>query len=953
MQGDEARLLLGFPPNSRPTPSQVKAAYRKKVWESHPDLFPVHEKPKAESKFKLIFEAYTCLQSGYVDPGWEHGIAQDERKKKVKCNYCGKIVSGGIFRLKQHLARLSGEVTHCEKVPEEVCLNMRKNLEGCRSGRKRRQSEYEQAALNFQSNEYNDAEEASAGYKHKGKKVMGDKNLVIKFTPLRSLGYVDPGWEHCVAQDEKKKRVKCNYCEKIISGGINRFKQHLARIPGEVAYCEKAPEEVYLKIKENMKWHRTGRRHRKPDTKEISAFYLHSDNEDEGGEEDGYLQCISKDILAIDDKVSDSDIRNNNVRGRSPGSSGNGAEPLLKRSRLDSVFLKSLKSQTSAHYKQTRAKIGFEKKTRREVISAICKFFYHAGIPSNAANSPYFHKMLEVVGQYGQGLQGPSSRIISGRLLQEEIANIKEYLAEFKASWAITGCSVMADSWNDAQGRTLINFLVSCPRGVCFLSSVDATDMIEDAANLFKLLDKAVDEVGEEYVVQVITRNTLSFRNAGKMLEEKRRNLFWTPCAVYCIDRMLEDFLNIKWVGECIDKAKKVTRFIYNNTWLLNFMKKEFTKGQELLKPAVTKFGTNFFTLQSMLDQRVGLKKMFQSNRWLSSRFSKLDEGKEVEKIVLNVTFWKKMQYVKKSLEPVAEVLQKIGSDEIRSMPFIYNDICRTKLAIKAIHGDDVRKFGPFWSVIENNWSSLFHHPLYVAAYFLNPSFRYCPDFLMNPEVIRGLNECIVRLESDNGKRISASMQIPDFVSAKADFGTDLAISTRSELDPASWWQQHGISCLELQRIAIRILSQRCSSIGCQHTWSVFDQVHSKRRNCLSRKRLNDHTYVHYNLRLRERQLGRKPDDLVSFDSAMLESVLDDWLVESEKQAMQEDEEIIYNEVEQFYGDDMDEHVSEEKRPTEMVTLASLVEPLDVNPAAGGVTTDDDGLDFLDDDLTD
>ncbi|OMO82247.1 hypothetical protein COLO4_23146 [Corchorus olitorius] len=722
MQGDEARLLLGFPPNSRPTPSQVKAAYRKKVWESHPDLFPVHEKPAAESKFKLfmLLATYQMVEemaplrsTGYVDPGWEHGIAQDDRKKKVKCNYCGKVVSGGIFRLKQHLARLSGEVTHCEKVPEEVCLNMRKNLEGCRSGRKRRQSEYEQAALNFQSNEYNDMEEASTGYKHKGKKVMGDKNLVIKFAPLRSLGYVDPGWEHCIAQDEKKKRVKCNYCEKIISGGINRFKQHLARIPGEVAYCEKAPEEVYLKIKENMKWHRTGRRHRKPETKEISAFYLHSDNEDEeGGEEDGYLQCISKDVLAIDDKASDSDIRNS-VRGRSPGSSGNGGEPLLKRSRLDSVFLKSLKSQTSAHYKQTRVKTGFEKKSRREVISAICKFFYHAGIPSDAANSPYFHKMLELVGQYGQGLQGPSSRLISGRFLQEEIANIKEYLAEFKASWAITGCSIMADCWNDTQGRTLINFLVSCPRGVYFLSSVDATDMIEDAASLFKLLDKAVDEVGEEYVVQ----------------------------------------------------------------------------------------------------------------------------------------------YVKRSLEPVGEVLEKIGSDEIRSMPFIYNDMCRTKLAIKAIHGDDVRKYGPFWSVIDNNWSSLFHHPLYVAAYFLNPSYRYRPDFLMNPEVIRGLNECIVRLEADNGKRISASMQIPDFVSAKADFGTDLAISTRSELDP-------------------------------------------------------------------------------------------------EKQAMQEDEEIIYNEMEQFYGDDIDEHESEEKRPTEMVTLAGLVEPLDVNPA-GGVTTDDDGLDFLDDDLTD
>uniref|UniRef100_A0A5B6YZ53 J domain-containing protein n=1 Tax=Davidia involucrata TaxID=16924 RepID=A0A5B6YZ53_DAVIN len=64
MRGDEARVLLGFPPYSRPTPSQVKAAYKRMVWESHPDCFPIHEKCHAECKFKLISEAYTCLQSG-------------------------------------------------------------------------------------------------------------------------------------------------------------------------------------------------------------------------------------------------------------------------------------------------------------------------------------------------------------------------------------------------------------------------------------------------------------------------------------------------------------------------------------------------------------------------------------------------------------------------------------------------------------------------------------------------------------------------------------------------------------------------------------------------------------------------------------------------------------------------------------------------------------------------
>ncbi|KAK6937209.1 protein of unknown function DUF659 [Dillenia turbinata] len=902
-----------------------------------------------------MVEEMTALRTtGSIDPGWEHGMAQDERKKKVKCNYCGKVVSGGIFRLKQHLARISGEVTHCEKVPEEVCLKMKKNLEGCRSGRKRRQLDYERASFTFHCNDYNEDEEEHASNKQKGKEVAGDKSTVISLTPVHSLGYVDPGWEHCVAQDERKKKVKCNYCEKVISGGINRFKQHLARIPGEVAFCKKAPEDVYLKIKENMKWHRSGRRRRKPDDKEVSAFSSQSDNDDEDEEpKEEFPQSAGKDKIGNGNKISGNAIRKS-LSGRFPGTSSNAAQEELKRARLDSIVRKTIKTKSSPLYLQVKSKMASDKKVRKEAISAICKFFYYAGIPSSMANSIYFHKMLELVGQCGQGLKVPSSRLMSDRSLQEEIGVVNELFMEYKSSWAITGCSIMADSWKDVHGRTLINFLVSCPRGMHFVSSVDATDIVEDARKLFKLLDDVVEQIGEEHVIQVITRNTASYKNAGKMLEEKRRNLFWTPCAIHCIDQMLEDFIHIKWVGECVNKGKRITRFIYNHTWLFNLMK-EFTEGQGLLNPSITRFATCFFTLQSLSNQRIGLKKMFQSSKWLSSRFAKSEEGREVEKAVLNATFWKKMQYLRKSLEPIMQIHQKLESDESLAMPIIYSDMCKAKIAIKAIHGDDARKYGPFWTAIDSHWNQLFHHPLYVAAYFLNPSFRYRPDFLLHPEIIRGLNECIVRLEPDNGKRISASMQISDYNAAKDDFGTELAISTRIELEPASWWQQHGINCLELQRIAIRILSQTCSSFGCQHTWSTYDQIHHKRYNRLSRKRLNEFVYVHYNLRLRERRFGRKTDDSISMENAMLESLLDDWIVESEKQAVQEDEEILYNEMEQFYEDDDKENETgsgePRKRPAEMNAMA-MVESLRVNTVSVGATTEDDDLDFLDDDLT-
>lgn len=106
----------------------------------------------------------------------------------------------------------------------------------------------------------------------------------------------------------------------------------------------------------------------------------------------------------------------------------------------------------------------------------------------------------------------------------------------------------------------------------------------------------------------------------------------------------------------------------------------------------------------------------------------------------------------------------------------------------------------------------------------------------------------------------------------------------------AAWWQQHGINCLELQRLAVRILSQTSSSFGCGHTWSAFDQTLCKRRNRLSQKRLDALVYVHYNLRLKERQLRKKPEDLTSVDSELLENMLDDWVVETESSTFSQDQ---------------------------------------------------------------
>ena len=94
-----------------------------------------------------------------------------------------------------------------------------------------------------------------------------------------------------------------------------------------------------------------------------------------------------------------------------------------------------------------------------------------------------------------------------------------------------------------------------------------------------------------------------------------------------------------------------------------------------------------------------------------------------------------------------------------------------------------------------------------------------------------------------------------------------------------------------MQRFAIRILSQTCSASGCERNWAVFERIHTKKRNHLDKKRLNDLVFVQYNLRLRRNHLlNKRPDS----DPIVLEDIdpTSDWVVESRLPEFDPDEDL-------------------------------------------------------------
>jgi hypothetical protein len=104
--------------------------------------------------------------SNRLDVEWQHGIDIDKNSRKVQCKYCQKIINGGIFRFKQHLACTRKDVKPCQQVPENVKQMILgvlvKNLEATEKKRKAHQ---------YSVNDNDDDEKKEISSNNKGKRV--------------------------------------------------------------------------------------------------------------------------------------------------------------------------------------------------------------------------------------------------------------------------------------------------------------------------------------------------------------------------------------------------------------------------------------------------------------------------------------------------------------------------------------------------------------------------------------------------------------------------------------------------------------------------------------------------------------------------------------------------------------------------------------------------------------
>ncbi|GJR08476.1 hypothetical protein Tco_0791128 [Tanacetum coccineum] len=307
--------------------------------------------------------------------------------------------------------------------------------------------------------------------------------------------------------------------------------------------------------------------------------------------------------------------------------------------------------------------------------------------------------------------------------------------------------------------------------------------------------------------------------------------------------------------------------------------------------------------IKSALSDARAVMVLFVSEQWTKSDFVKKAVGKRVERIVAKQEFWDNVYLACQVLAPLVDLVRLVDTEEKPCMGYIYDAMSRAK------------------EQISKNLKVIF------------PCISLC---------------CIlIRLVPDPDENDSVREELNMYIDSGGQFGSDSAKWTRTKFAPYIWWRSYGSFHNLLQRFAITVLSQTCSASPCERNWSAFDNLHSKKRNCLCNKKLNDLVFIQYKTRLRRRFESIKTNK--SLDPILLRDVEenDEWTIPTENELqdfVNAGDDLLWSDVREAMGGNVDIEPSTRSKRVRFETDDDEIS------VGGGLEEEVNALDDLDSD---
>ncbi|CAI7732714.1 unnamed protein product [Closterium sp. NIES-53] len=229
----------------------------------------------------------------------------------------------------------------------------------------------------------------------------------------------------------------------------------------------------------------------------------------------------------------------------------------------------------------------------------------------------------------------------------------------------------------DRCGRPQANVMLINDSGAVFVEAIDCNMESKIGGYITSLLCPIIEKLGPENVVALCMDGGSNHGATCKELMAEGPHIEYLPCATHVLDLLMEDMGKILWAKEIVDRCGDMISYVRNHHFTRNYLRSGAVKGgkgKQLVKPAGTRFGTNFIALSRLCQLRWTLSQMVLSEEYgnWGSGTKKLTAD-TFRGHVMGDEWWKKATYLVEILALPFKVMRATHSSAKGMMGTIYD----------------------------------------------------------------------------------------------------------------------------------------------------------------------------------------------------------------------------------------------------------------------------------------
>ncbi|KAK4848508.1 hypothetical protein QYF36_013938 [Acer negundo] len=550
-------------------------------------------------------------------------------------------------------------------------------------------------------------------------------------------------------------RFRCTFCRRDFSGGSTRIKSHLSGLScRDIVICSMVPPDVKLAARQAIT------------TPEKKLGKLRSLNND------GETQVIS--ISAPNKKA------------------------------------KSLHQPTF---------LGECKKDKSVVDKMLAKFIISNKMTPDFAKMPYLVDLLRNVAEFGTSYEIPNTSALTSQLIPGIYKDVEEHIGNVKKLFTTTGCTLVMLNVKENFETVCFNVFAYTPAGFIYIDKIAVPEEEMTFSYLMNRIYSVIDSLGPENVVQCIFDiDKIEYCLTDFEGDDIFLSVHDMVCGTYprillhqmasnrFIQILMEIYFLVPWIRMTTKLAAVIFRYLHKHDFNLLPQRDHTSNIKEYSAyRVVTKVAVELFVLRTILE----FEKELQAKSCEGPSREK-NVAEIVDEAILSTEFWTRCKKVVQVLRALFRFLKFIYGNG-STFGYLYEASKRTEEAMKQLcDGDDQFHYRMIIKLFKD-WKREEIKPVHVAAAFLNPAYFCSENFTGDThEMQEGLHRLKLLVPPEEQEALLKQLQL--YCLKVSDLFSDTAMEKLNTIHPGKWWECFGDPCPILQKLAVRILSQPCST---------------------------------------------------------------------------------------------------------------------------------------------